>query len=98
VAVTVRSTGRLPVSVTGWGINVGKVSLGHVDHPINRPLPHRLEHGESGTWIAPIAEILALIETHRDVLGEPDFVVSSVRLGDGHTVKSRDRVRAASLA
>jgi len=98
VCVEVCNTGRLPVSVTGWFIEVGKVSLGHVVHPANRPLPHTLDVGESRTWVVPVGEVVAAIETHREVLGDAGALRGVARLGNGRTIKSRDAVPSSTLA
>lgn len=69
VSVTARNVGASPVTVTNWGISLGKKEGGvFVPNPIpgSERIPHRLEAGAEMTMLADAAS-LAKISMDRDI-------------------------------
>jgi hypothetical protein len=84
LAVQARNTGRLPVSVEGWAVKFGELSLGHVDHYANDPLPRVLNVGESATWIVPLQPLLAAYSAALETgMGAQETLRGTVSLGSG---------------
>jgi hypothetical protein len=89
LAVKARNTGRLPVSVEGWAVKFGDMSLGHVQHFANEPVPKLLGVGESATWVAPLDQVLAAIEATRSVGMDTKDLRGTVSLGSGKARRSK---------
>ena len=88
--VEVRNVGRLPVSVTGWGVKVGPAELGDVQNVWNKPLPHRLEVGEAVTWFVEARQVMSAADTIR-----PPELRAAASLGTGKRVVSKNRLAFA---
>lgn len=98
LAVQVNNTGRLPVAVQGWTIQVGKVGIGHVTHSANQELPKLLGVGESATWIVPLESVLAAAEASRRANIDYQALRATVSLGSGKSRSSRvSPVRTSDL-
>lgn len=59
VAITAANTGRAPVTVDGWGIQLPEPNgdLVQLSGGPNQPVPHRLEPGAAVTWYIDAAVI-----------------------------------------
>ena len=96
LAVRARNLGRLPVVVEGWYVKVGQISLGHVQHPANPAVPSTIAPGESETWVAPLAEVVAAAEAASHAGLRFDELRATVSLGTGKSRSSRRTVTRVS--
>jgi len=90
IEVEVRNVGRLAVTVSRWSLesNIGGVSCVPIADSIGSTLPHRLDAGESQTWVTDLRNAVTLAQTTTEVLGharETAWIVGVVELGDGRT-------------
>jgi hypothetical protein len=88
VGVLVRNVGRLPATVTIWGVRAGETSF-HSDeyHYLNPAIPHRLEAGEEATWYVGSGAIVRQAHAAGKVLGD-------ARLGARVVLGTGDEIRA----
>lgn len=62
VAVEVANVGRQPVTVASWSLQHARgISMTPVAELIGKPMPFRLEVGESQTWALELAAALAFV-------------------------------------
>ncbi|MFB9749216.1 phosphoribosylamine--glycine ligase [Leifsonia shinshuensis] len=83
VGVDVINVGRLPLTVSEYSLRVKGGQFSFVPHGevIGRPLPFRLEPGESETWYVDAADARALARVHRDMGKRVAEVFMAVKLG-----------------
>lgn len=90
VAIEVTNSGRTDVDVAGWGLDFGDgVSFIAGEWFPNKPLPHRLTHGSTQTWYVPFHEAQQV----PNGLGREASTVGFVRLGNGRTIRTKERLR-----
>lgn len=105
LAVETRNVGRMPASITGWAVEVGVASLGYFDSPWNKPLPHRLESGESVTWFVERATVESMSSVLRKGTWngrpreyvDPSILRARVATGDGKTHRSKRTLKLSEL-
>lgn len=95
LAVRVSNVGRLPLSVTSWGIKIGPTELSHTPGGLwNKPLPYRLDVGEQQTWFVDRAvvdktsEALRSSKVRGSTVGERVVIKGSASFGTGITLSS----------
>lgn len=90
--VEVVNVGRLPITVTGWGVDIGKAQLGYVLAAWNPPLPHRLDVGEQATWFVEAPSVAAAASALAEVVGGNPSVRlrANAKLGTGKSVTSKN--------
>lgn len=98
VGVVVRNVGRLPATVTVWGVKAGKLSFHSYDYQqFNPTIPHRVEAGEEATWYVPASSVVATVHASTEVLGDGQLTARVV-LGTGKEITSKPRLDPALLA
>lgn len=91
IAVLVRNRGRLPVTVTQWGVvGSGGLSYRPLGNSVGPALPYRLEAGSSELWAVELEYLLPLAEGFTE---EQRVVRASVELGDGKSHVTKESVR-----
>ncbi len=97
LAVQVRNVGRLPVTIASWSL-VTRPHVGEfqpLSAALGKPLPHRLDAGESEMWAVDFAWIAAAVSASATVKKVPTAgirVHATVSLGDGRVVAAKGRV------
>ena len=86
--VTATNSGRAPVTVTSWGLELPDGQTMFVQQPFSGSdnLPYRLEEGASGTWRT---ETIRITEAAREQGGDYAGLRGFVRLANGKTVYAR---------
>jgi hypothetical protein len=88
----------MPVTISQWSVTADRrLSFSPVGGLIGRPLPHRLEAGESAAWLTDATEIQAMVHATQQVLNvAPGGLILSgrVELGDGRVVTGAQDLRA----
>ncbi|MFL1430299.1 MULTISPECIES: hypothetical protein [unclassified Nocardiopsis] len=94
IFVTVRSVGRLPVTVAQWHLKLPGLRYGEMNSPHGPSLPHRLEPGEHAQWAIEVDEqMLATLRTTRGRAKVDDVeVYAVVSLGSGKEIKTPQRI------
>lgn len=88
LAIVVRNVGRLPASVTDWGVSFSEKGWGYSNalDPINPALPYRLEPGSKETWYVRMGDL----RPFPAVLEKSSLRLRAhVSLGTGKTVKAK---------
>jgi hypothetical protein len=86
--VTATNSGRAPVTVTSWGLELpdGQTMFVQQPFPGSNTLPYRLEEGANGNWSIETIQVTETCRTHgvnyADLRG-------FVKLGNGRTVYAR---------
>lgn len=95
MAVRVRNVGRLPVTVTSWGIrSKSGMTLSPAGLTIGPSLPHRLEAGDRETWAVGMEVALNLVESDVEVFKvHRPWLRGTVELGDGRVYRTRRKFR-----
>ena len=87
------------MSVEGWAVRIGDISLGHVQHFANEAVPKLLGVGESATWIVPVQQILAGAHAASATGMKHQELRATVALGAGKARTSKvAEVRSPELA
>lgn len=90
VNVTARNSGRSPVTVNGFGLQLpdGRTMVVSSLPSWSSPVPHRLEPGADGSWYIPTAEIARFCADNG--IKQQDLI-AFVRLADGRTTSAKQR-------
>jgi hypothetical protein len=95
LAVQVRNSGRLAVSVTNWTIafdNGGSFTVPSWSVNGHAPIPYRLEPGSEQTWLCPLADVMAAASAF-DVTDKPTrHLRARAALGNGKIATSKNRL------
>jgi len=96
VDVTARNTGRSPVTVQSWGIELpdGQVMVSIQQLPWSASLPHRLEPGASASWYIETKAV-------QDECAKRGFrhqdVRAYVNLGTGQVIRAEGKWRGIGM-
>ncbi|OOC52613.1 hypothetical protein NOSIN_01195 [Nocardiopsis sinuspersici] len=92
--VTVRSKGRLPVTVAQWHLKLPKHKYVEMNSLHGPSLPHRLEPGEQAMWAIEVDEqMLSILRDDRAWAKVDDVeVYAVVSLGSGKEIKTPQRI------
>lgn len=90
VVVQVTNSGRTDVDVVGWSLDFGEgASLHPAPIGASRPVPFRLQHGSQETLFLELARVY---ESAYAMYERPPSVGGVVRLGNGKTTMTRERL------
>lgn len=96
IGVEVFNRGRLPVSITGWALQIeGKETFSMTTQQVGPPLPYRLEAGANERWFMPMAMLRPAVATSVETFHRrsPSSIRGLVALGTGGTVKTKQSMK-----
>lgn len=93
LAVKVSNIGRAPVTVASYSVRhvASGMSFVPIGEAMGPALPHRMEPGESKTWLAQMDTVRALVHASQVIRGG-SLVNMTVELGTGKIVTTRGRL------
>ncbi|SCL17741.1 hypothetical protein GA0070616_1348 [Micromonospora nigra] len=94
VAVEVANVGRLPVTVTRWKLTHARgPSFVPIGESIGKPLPCRLDVGESETWAVGLDVVANVARAAQAAFKSGGFgIVGAVELADGRERQSIEKI------
>jgi hypothetical protein len=94
VAVEVTNSGRTDLDVVGWGLDYGR-GLTFIPSPWspNKELPFRLKHGSQQIWFVKREDA----DHAANAVGRAHAVSGFVRLGTGHTERTKEQLDVAPV-
>lgn len=93
VAVEVANVGRQPVTVASWSLRHSRgISMTPMGELIGKPLPFRLEVGESQTWAVELAAVLPFVTAAESALTSRGGkgIRGVVELADGRSKRATE--------